>query len=536
LGEERPFSLTDLNLLSAFAAQAAVAIENASLYGQVISHADNLETEIVERTRDLAISESKYRSLVESAVAGIFQTDLDAKITYINLSFSNILGYEPEELVGRSVLEIMPPDLAGKVLQRYENPEGLTDPGEQVYETAFLSKNDRRISALAAISLITDDQGRNQGVTIQAFDISERKSLESALQGQRDRLHAILANIGDAVFVMDPEGRIEFVNPAWERLNGYTQQEAIGETPGIMKSGHHTREFYDEMWQTILSGRTWSGEVVNRRKDGSNYDAVVTVQSISDENGQVINLVGVQHDISALKQVDRLKSQFVSDVSHELRTPLTNIRLYLDLMHSTEDKDKLQSYLDTLIRESERLANLINDLLSLSRLEAGATPFYPQPIDLEDLLKPLVEDRASMAAARGLELKLELSEAVPLAQADPKLLGQVFTNLLTNAMHYTPEGGKINVRTALERIGNTEWVVASFEDTGVGVRPEEQPLIFDRFYRGYSGEVTTITGTGLGLSICKEIIDLHNGRISVQSEGIPGEGSTFKVCLPPSRE
>ena len=147
------------------------------------------------------------------------------------------------------------------------------------------------------------------------------------------------------------------------------------------------------MWGTILSGKAWSGEVVNRRKDGSTYEAVVTVQSVSDGAGRVINLVGIEHDISALKEVDRLKSQFVSDVSHELRTPLTNIRLYLDLLHGTEDRAKAVRYLETLVRESERLANLINDLLSLSRLGAGANSLKPEPVDLEIVPTVARDDR-----------------------------------------------------------------------------------------------------------------------------------------------
>ena len=532
LGVERPFRNRDLDLLIAFAAQAAVALENAHLYGQIASQAHRLEIEVSERTRDLALSEARYRALVETAVGGIFQADLEARFVYVNQAFADLVEYKVEELLGQPITVCLPKEVGQEALRTYQARLHGELPGRDVYETVFLSQFDRHIPAIEAVSLVTDEQDKPQGLSILVFDISERKALEAALKAERDRLGAILANVGDAVFVMNRQGQIEFVNSAWERLNGFGFLEAVGKTPKIIKSGHHPREFYDEMWDTILSGDTWSGEVVNRRKDGSTYEAVVTVQSVMDASKQVINLVGVEHDISALKEVDRLKSQFVSDVSHELRTPLTNIRLYLDLLETTDDRVKSARYLQTLTRESERLANLIDDLLSLSRLEAGATPFNPEALDIGELLSALVEDRRSLAGSRGLELTIQAEPQLPKANVDRRLLGQVFTNLLTNAMHYTPAGGRITLRTQSRSGSDRRWVTAEIEDTGMGIAPEEQPLIFSRFYRGRAGEASGESGTGLGLAICKEIAELHSGRITVESTGFTGKGSKLTVWLP----
>jgi len=529
---DRPFLQSDLDILIAFAAQAAVALENAHLYGQIMSQAHRLEIEVNERTRDLALSEARYRALVETAVGGIFQADLEARFVYVNQAFADMLEYKVDELLGQPVTVCMPKDIGPQILERYQARLRGEGPPREVYDTVFLSRNDVRIPAIVAVSLILDEQDEPQGVSSLVFDISERKALEAAVKAERDRLTAILANVGDAVFVMDSEGNIEFVNAAWERLNGFEFSEVVGQTPKVIKSGHHTPEFYDSMWDTILSGETWTGELVNKRKDGSTYEAVVTVQSVLGVEGQTINLVGVEHDISALKEVDRLKSQFVSDVSHELRTPLTNIRLYLDLLETTEDKAKIERYLETLTRESERLANLIDDLLSLSRLEAGATPFNPEPVDVGELLLALVEDRRSLAASRGLELFMESDTTLPEVYVDKRLMSQVFTNLLTNAMHYTPEGGRITVRSTVPKRKNKDWVTAVIEDSGIGILPEEQPLIFDRFYRGHAGESSGEAGTGLGLAICKEIAELHGGRITVESSGREGKGSKITVWLP----
>jgi signal transduction histidine kinase len=242
--------------------------------------------------------------------------------------------------------------------------------------------------------------------------------------------------------------------------------------------------------------------------------------------------VGVQHDISALKELDRMKSQFVSDVSHELRTPLTNIRLYLDLLRATSDHEKTMRYLETMDRESGRLADLIDDLLSLSRLDAGTVSFFPAPTNLNDLLRALVEDRRALAGSRGLTLSLECDPELPRVLGDERLLTQVFTNLLTNALNYTLGGGTVTLRTRVQHDDGAAWVAAEVEDTGLGIPEEEQPLIFRRFFRGHASRETKAAGTGLGLAICKEIVERHSGRLEVRSEGIPGRGSRFTVWLP----
>jgi PAS domain S-box-containing protein len=369
------------------------------------------------------------------------------------------------------------------------------------------------------------------------LDISARKSLEAALQAERDRLDALLTNVGDAVMVTDPKGTIEYVNPGWERLNGYTAEEALGKTPRLIQSGHHPSDFYVDMWETINSGRTWRGEVVNLHKDGSFYDAALTITPVLSETSEVINFVGVLHDISSLKQLDRIKDQFVSDVSHELRTPLTNICLYLDLLKRTvNDPDRAARYLETLTRESERLTNLINDLLSLSSLTADAVAFEPITLDINHLLKGLVEDRSTLAASRGLNLTMAADESIPKITGDERMLTQVFNNLLTNAMNYTSDGGRISLRTYARSRTDRQWVVVEVEDNGLGIPPDEITMIFRRFYRGRASQNTSVAGTGLGLPICKEIIDRHNGRITVESDGVPGRDSRFFVWLPSSDE
>jgi len=332
--------------------------------------------------------------------------------------------------------------------------------------------------------------------------------------------------------VTDAEASIQFVNPAWERLNNYSFKEALGKNPDIIQSDQHNDAFYSEMQETISQGTTWQGEITNRRKDGSTYEAALTITPVLGPTETVINYVSVYHDISALKEIDRLKSRFVSDVSHELRTPLTNIRLYLDLIARVKDRGKTERYLKTLSRESDRLANLIDDLLSLSRIDVGTTQIYRRPMNVNDMLRSLAEDRRSLAAKQGLQLEIITASDLPEIQGDERLLSQVFTNLLTNAMNYTQEGGEITLRTRSESDASIDWIIVEVEDSGLGIPLDEQSEIFTRFFRGSASKSTGAPGTGLGLAICDEIVHRHDGHITVSSEGKPGKGSCFSVWLP----
>jgi PAS domain S-box-containing protein len=534
LGLNNPFTDGDLNLLAAFAAQASVSIENAHLYGQIESQAQRLEIQVEERTRDLALSEARYRSLVETAQAGIFQIGLDGSLLYVNKALADMAETPIEDLVGTKFFET---NFLEENAKR-NNLENLNKrlrgelPATDMFETTFTSRSGRKIPAIVGVSVIRDQDGKPQGLTGLVTDISERIILEEALEAERDRLDAMLTHVGDAVMVTDAERKIQFVNRAWEQLNGYPAEYVLGKDPSILQSGNHDPAFYENIHTEIYRGNTWEGEVVNRRRDGGTYDGALTITPVQDQSGEILNFVSVLHDISALKEVDRLKSQFVSDVSHELRTPLTNIRLYLDLLKRVQEENKVARYLETLSRESERLANLIDDLLSLSRLDVGATPLSKSNVDINQLLESLVEDRESLASRKGLQLQLETKDTLPLLLGDERLLGQIFTNLLTNAMNYSPEGGKITMRTRCVRVEEQDWIIAEVNDTGMGIPLKEQSEIFQRFFRGEASRRSGAPGTGLGLAICQEIAKRHGGHIHVTSEGVPGKGTQFSVWLP----
>jgi len=230
-----------------------------------------------------------------------------------------------------------------------------------------------------------------------------------------------------------------------------------------------------------------------------------------------------------LQELDRLKDQFVSNVSHELRTPLTNILLHINLLKRGKI-DRRDLYLNTLQREAERLRALIENLLDLSRLDRDANALQLILTDLNPMLRQLVADRIDQAAEHGLMLEFVPVADLPLTLIDTALLTQVASNLMTNAINYTPPGGCVTLRTAVQNADGQPWVTFTINDTGPGISAADMPHLFSRFYRGEVGRTTNAPGTGLGLAISKAIIERLYGRITVDS--VPGHGAAFTVWLP----
>ena len=227
---------------------------------------------------------------------------------------------------------------------------------------------------------------------------------------------------------------------------------------------------------------------------------------------------------------DRVKSEFIANINHELRTPLTNLILYYQMLRS-QPTVKIEERLDVIGRELQRLRNLIEDLLNLSHLDLGKVSFRPVLCDLNELIQTLVKDRQELASDRGLKLRVELEPALKPVVLDEPTIVQAVSNLVTNALNYTPSGGDVLISTMCATEDGQPQVGFKVEDTGLGINAEDLPHLFERFYRGSAGRQTGAPGTGLGLAIVKQVVDHHNGRIIVQNR-VNGSGSIFTVWLP----
>lgn len=329
---------------------------------------------------------------------------------------------------------------------------------------------------------------------------------------QKEHTEAILHSVADAVFVTDRVGKVVLTN---ERARHLLERQLSTDE----------REFLtDRVRRWGLRANNELEEIVEL----GTLSLQARATPIGEEDPSLGTVV-VLSDVSRLRELDRMKTQFVSNVSHELRTPIANIKLYLSLLEGGRP-DKQARYLEVLQQESTRLENLIESLLDLSRLDAGQVQIVPQPITLQGLLANLVEVHRQAAVAKGLRLDTQLSPEIPPASGDRNQIIQVLSNLVANAINYTPSGGEIAVRLGTAEAKDYRYVTITVTDSGVGIPQDELPHIFDRFFRGQQSRALAVPGTGLGLAIVKEIVELHRGRIEVESE--VDQGSTFTVWLP----
>jgi two-component system phosphate regulon sensor histidine kinase PhoR len=244
---------------------------------------------------------------------------------------------------------------------------------------------------------------------------------------------------------------------------------------------------------------------------------------------QVLGTVIVLHDVTRLYELNRLKSEFVSNVTHELRTPLTSIKMYVNLLQRGRP-ERRPAYIETLRRETWRLERLVEDLLTISRFDMGTAQVKQRPVDLNRALAMLVQDRQALAVERGIVLRGQWSPAMPGTLGDEPLIVQAIGNLISNAMAYTPRGGCVVVRTDPETTNGRTWAAVRVSDTGPGIASSELDHVFERFFRGAAAHALNVPGTGLGLAIVKEIVDRHGGQVRVASDD--GEGTTFTALFP----
>ncbi len=345
---------------------------------------------------------------------------------------------------------------------------------------------------------------------------------------ERERLESIVEHAGEGIFFTRADGVVEYVNPAWQEITGFVTNAVVGKQLAQIV-GDEVAQGLNQMLAHFRPGDSWGGEMHARRPDGSEYDASLRIVPVPDPKGRIGNLVGVMHDITARKQIDRMRSKFVANVSHELRTPITNLKLYHTLIASAPG-ERLAEYINTMGEQVGRLERLVEELLDVSRLDRGTLEIQPELTDLNQILHDSAESQRLRVAQRGLVLSMALLPNLPPAYVDLKRMTQVVTNLLANAINYTPQGGKIGVRSWLEKIDSTEWVGYSVWDNGCGILPEDLPFIFEPFFRSESAKQSGTPGTGLGLSIVKEIVELHQGKIGVESS--PEKGTTVTVLLP----
>ncbi|MBI5567183.1 MAG: PAS domain S-box protein [Chloroflexi bacterium] len=357
------------------------------------------------------------------------------------------------------------------------------------------------------------------------------------LQAERNRLQTVFDSAGEGIQILDRNFVVTYCNPATELIAGYSTAEVTGRPSPLFQpaSAALTPEAVPaDLRPTVERGEVWRGELVSRRKDGTAFDLAVTLSPLYDSDGQLSGYVAVHRDITRLKELDRLRDQFVSRIGHELRTPVANVMMHLSLLENGRVEERAQ-YLTTLQREADRLRRLVEGFLKIAELDANRVGAELKATDLNVVAGSVVRDHWSRAAQRQQQLEFEPEINLPLAWIDAELVQDVIRRLLDNALNYTPCQGSIECSTRSVVEANETWLTVSVKDDGPGLTADDLPRLFERFYRGHAARDYTVPGVGLSLAICRETIAKLGGRITVDSQpATEGRGATLTIWLRPA--
>src|SRR5438309_872687 len=471
--------------------------------------------------------------IIANAPDPVFVSDLEGKILQANDAVSQLLGFRQDEVLEQSLSRFI----------SLEETREFTAALREVVERGVMrnvvlnprSASGEVIPTSLNASALRDPDGRAIGVIGILRDMRE-------LDKARAYAESLIKNAPDPVFVSDLEGKILQANDAVFALLGFRPDELIEQSLSRIISSDETREFLAALREVVERGVTRNARLNPRSASGAVIPTTLNASALRDVDGTVIGAIGVLRDMRAyeivvrdleesrrkLDEANRAKDEFLATLSHELRTPLNAILGWVGLLRSgTLDAASASRGPEVIERNGRLLAQLIEDLLDVSRIVTGKLRLDARSVDLVSVIVAAMEAVQTAAEAKGIRLEASLDAALGPISADPNRLQQVVWNLLTNAIKFTAMGGRVDIR--LERADSTARITVS--DTGQGIRPELLPFVFDRFRQGETSIGRRYGGLGLGLAIVRHIVELHGGVVRAESPG-ESRGAIFTVDLP----
>ena len=506
-------------------------VENRYVNLYALNITDRKQAEdTLEKERNL------LRTLIDNLPDFIYVKNTESRFVTVNTAVTQLMGAAtPGELIGKTDFDFYPKELAEKF---YTDEQEIVYSGQAVInqEEPGIDSAGNSVWRLTTKVPLRDERGKIVGIIGIGRDITDHKQMDEELR----KLSLAVEQSPVSIVITDIKGNIEYVNPKFTELTGYTYNEVIGKNPRILKSGEYTPKFYKELWDTITSGKEWRGELHNKKKNGELYWEHASISPIKDKEGVITHYLGVMEDITEIKHLEMQLIQaqkmeaigtLAGGVAHDFNNLLTVVIGYSDFMLSKLDKqNEMYGLIDQIRKAGRRAASVAQQLLAFSRKQI----LKPQVLELNTVIAEM-EKMLRRLIGEDIELITVYEPDLKYVKADQGQVEQVLMNLVVNARDAMVDGGRLALKTENVTIDeqycklNSEarpgnFICFSVEDSGIGMDKETISHIFEPFF------TTKEIGTGLGLSVIYGIVKQHEGWINVYSE--PGQGSTFKVYFP----
>jgi PAS domain S-box-containing protein len=484
-------------------------------------------------------SEERYRSLVENSPSAIVLHS-EGKIVYVNPAGVKLFAAQSDkDILGKSILDFI-----------------ASNSQKVVFERLDKLLHGERVAAVAEIKILTLE-GKEEDVEVSGsvarlqgkaviqtvfHNISNRKNFERQLSAYTEKIEQYaddlskfklaVENASDAIYITDDNFQLMYANRAAEKTTGYFKNELVGKTTEVWRDISDTQNATRQLAlpnNEILIKTPVEQEVVNKKKNGQKYTALLEISPILDERKEVMFYVIIERDISRQKEIDQAKNEFISLASHQLRTPLASIALSSELLLRGvygEITEKQRASISEIFDSSDRMKELISDLLNISRIELGTLAVKFEPASMQEQVEAMLKERELLLANKAIVLETNFDPDLPKIELDKNILEIVIDNLVSNAIRYTAKGGRIKV--SLDRHGDDALLTVA--DNGCGIPVNEQSRIFEKFYRADNAQAISAEGSGLGLYMIKTALKKVGASIWVES--VEGEGSKFIVRWP----
>ncbi len=467
---------------------------------------------------------------------GLGVQDEQGIVQYVNNRLCEMLGYSWKEMVGRQITDF----IGESNLPRWmEIMRARREGRAEAYEGEIPHRDGSNVYLHISPQIIRDEEGRYSGSFGVFTDLTERKQMEERLR----ELHQAVEQSPNSIIITNCDGAIEYTNPAFTQVSGYSAEEVVGKLPDILKLDKTPAVVYRDLWQTIKSGRIWRGDIKNRRKDGTLYLDHTVISPIKDDKGRITHYLAIQTDITErrhaeeqarmrqadLAHVARLSTlgEMASGLAHELNQPLTAISGYsmagLEMLQNDNQNIEQITYaMEQCNEQAQRAGEIIRRMRRLVRKEEA----QKELADINSLVLEVLALTKPELRKQAIALQLELNDSLPMVYVDSIQIEQVLLNLVRNAIDAMASQGALTISTCIKEGG--EWIQITVQDSGSGLDAEAMSHLFDPFY------TTKAAGLGMGLSISRSIIESHGGRLWAES-GTPG-GALFHFSLPLDRE